>query len=161
MATLLSRHPEPGTGRRRSLLWSMTSVLFCLGVGAWFVLRRRSPALPAFVQEAGPGPEATTAPSPQVTAPETPAEPAAEPPAEPAAEPVPVGDADAQAEELARVSGLGRRSAEALVAAGIRSLAELAAADDEALGAALDAAGLPHATTMSSWPGQARRLQDG
>lgn len=117
-------------------------MLVCLAVGAWTALQRRG----------------TTAPAP----PDVPHAPTVPAPAAPAVPgPTADGDTDPRVEELARVSGLGRRSAEALVAAGVTSLGELADSDDTALAAALDAAGLPHATTMSSWPGQAGRLEAG
>lgn len=60
--------------------------------------------------------------------------------------------------ELSRVSGLGRRSAEALVAGGVTTLAELAGRSDEELAAVLDAAGVQRSTTLATWPSQARRL---
>lgn len=56
------------------------------------------------------------------------------------------------------MSGIGHRSAEALVAAGIDSLDRLAATDDAGLVAALEVAGLGRSTTLSSWASQARRL---
>lgn len=63
--------------------------------------------------------------------------------------------------ELSRVSGLGRRSAEALVAGGVRTLADLAARTDDELAAVLDAAGVRRSTTLATWPSQARRLLGG
>lgn len=63
--------------------------------------------------------------------------------------------------ELSRVSGLGRRSAEALVAGGVRTLADLAARTDDELAAVLDAAGVRRSTTLATWPSQARRLVAG
>jgi len=137
-------------------------LLVCLAVGAWTALQRRGTTAPAPPDV----PHAPTVPAPAAPA-AAPASPAAAPaspeaPAGPAAPgPTADGGTDARVEELARVSGLGRRSAEALVVAGITSLGELADSDDTALAGALDAAGLPHATTMSSWPGQARRLGSG
>ena len=71
------------------------------------------------------------------------------------------GGADgAGLEALVRVSGLGRRSAEALVVAGIVSLRALAASEVPALGEALDAAGVKRSATLATWPQQARRLLD-
>ncbi len=64
-------------------------------------------------------------------------------------------------DELVRVSGLGRRSAEALVVAGIASLADLAGADDATIGGALDAAGVRRSATLSTWANQARHLLGG
>ena len=83
-------------------------------------------------------------------------EPDAQPVVEPDAQPVPA----AGPEQLVRVSGLGRRSAEALVQAGITSLEALAVSDGAALGEALDAAGVKRSATLATWPQQARRLLD-
>jgi predicted flap endonuclease-1-like 5' DNA nuclease len=92
-------------------------------------------------------------------------EPVLEPVPEPVAEPVvapvpapPAGRAGGGLSQLVRVSGLGRRSAEALVVAGIASLEALAASDPAALAAALDAAGVKRSATLATWPQQAAKL---
>lgn len=180
-----------GPPRRRARIASAVVALVCVVAGAWFALRRRRPAMPAWVEQGEPGPPRPAQPSPTVEPspaprprPEPPASPssagvtASEPtldqtpepertpePAPPAASAggvLPPTRAERQpgpgVTELTRVSGLGRRSAEALVVAGITSLADLAASDDERLGTAMDDAGVRRSTTMSTWPGQARRL---
>lgn len=211
------RAPEPdetpaargprATARVLSALLSAMAV----GVGAWFALRRRRPALPAFADEARPAspvrsvPRSTTAPAPAATsrapgsqAGITPAATAPGPtprdpvPAEapvgedsrhagrtsrpapdpvPAEEPVPAtshrrsGSSAAsvpqQGEALLAVSGIGRRSAAALAAAGIADLGALADADTDTLARALEGAGLRRSPTLASWPTQARRLVEG
>lgn len=154
-------------------------------VGAAFALRRRQPALPALpaaVEQRRP-PSAAGRRGAPVPAPprlehgpgrgavfEPAVEPVFEPVFEPTVEPVsePVSEPDVPPvarpvmgvgrEQLVRVSGLGRRSAEALVLAGIASLEALAASDGQALGDALDAAGVQRSATLATWPRQARRL---
>jgi predicted flap endonuclease-1-like 5' DNA nuclease len=74
----------------------------------------------------------------------------------PSAAPVPQ-----QGEALLAVSGIGRRSAAALAAAGIGDLRALADADTDTLARALEGAGLRRSPTLASWPTQARRLVDG
>lgn len=153
---------------RRGPVGGLVLVLAVLA-GVVFLLRGRRPALPAptptpSVSQA-PAPAPATAPVPAATTdaavtPGAPApSPSPEPNPEPHPDPAPPARPDgAGLDELVRVSGLGRRSAEALVVAGIASLADLAEADDATLGAALDAAGVRRSATISSWPNQARRL---
>lgn len=188
-----------GPPRRRARIASALVALVLLVAAAWFALRRRRPAMPAWVEQGEPGPPRPAHPSPAVEpspaprprpdapssppvpdvtspepepAPEPESESTPEPTPEPAPEPAPQPTTGAGAlsptrgerqpgpgvAELTKVSGLGRRSAEALVVAGITSLADLAASDDERLGAAMDDAGVRRSTTLSTWPGQARRL---
>lgn len=138
---------------------------------------------PAPRHRAAPSPAAGPAVEPVAAVPtaqpvvEPVAEPTAEPVTEPVAEPLSAPTAEPAAvpavttpspsgrgaglAQLVRVSGLGRRSAEALVVAGIASLEDLAAADPTALAAALDAAGVKRSATVTSWPQQAARLLDG
>jgi predicted flap endonuclease-1-like 5' DNA nuclease len=214
------RAPEPDetpaargprtTARVLSALLSAAAV----GIGAWFALRRRRPAMPAFADEARPASPVRSAPR-TTTAPETgtpgastaaastpgastpgASSPAATPrdpvPAEapvgedsrhagrtsrpapdpvPAEEPVPAtsrrrsvpsaAPVPQQGEALLAVSGIGRRSAAALAAAGISDLRALADADTDTLARALEGAGLRRSPTLASWPTQARRLVDG
>jgi predicted flap endonuclease-1-like 5' DNA nuclease len=214
------RAPEPDetpaargprtTARVLSALLSAAAV----GIGAWFALRRRRPAMPAFADEARPASPVRSAPR-TTTAPETgtpgastaaastsgastpgASSPAATPrdpvPAEapvgedsrhagrtsrpapdpvPAEEPVPAtsrrrsvpsaAPVPQQGEALLAVSGIGRRSAAALAAAGIGDLRALADADTDTLARALEGAGLRRSPTLASWPTQARRLVDG
>ncbi|MGJ7441595.1 hypothetical protein [Aquipuribacter sp. MA13-6] len=177
---------EPAPARRRVRLLPVLMAVLAVLTGAWFALRRRAPALPAFPAEARPGPGTTArppTPAPASGRVDVAAAPPVEPapvepaPVEPApvepvpAEPVPAGSptavaepvqpsaaASAASEELQRVSGIGRRSAEALVAAGIDGLDRLAATDDATLVVALEAAGLRRSPTLSAWASQARRL---
>ncbi|WP_380168057.1 hypothetical protein [Jannaschia sp. R86511] len=184
MAPSTPQAPEPAPGRRRGALASLLAAVLVVGVGLWFTLRRRDPALPAFVDEARPstGTGTTSRPvpaqSPDAAVPEaaeasagTPvpaaapsvAPAAAEPEPslaapEPTAVPEPPDASVRTGEDLLRVQGIGRRSADALVAAGIDSLAVLATSDDAAVLAALEAAGLRRSPTLSSWAAQARRL---
>jgi predicted flap endonuclease-1-like 5' DNA nuclease len=64
-------------------------------------------------------------------------------------------------DELERVEGIGPKMAGALRQAGIRSYAQLAAADETALRAALESAGLKFAPSLTTWSRQARLLADG
>jgi|GEM_PF-5270520 len=127
----------------------MLLTVMAVGVGAWFALRRRAPALPAFVEETRPATPVPSASGPTTVTPV--------PEADPVSPTAPDGAGQA-AEELRRVSGIGRRSAEALVVSGVDSLDRLAGTDDASLVAALDAAGLQRSATLSSWASQARRL---
>ena len=72
----------------------------------------------------------------------------------PAAAPVPDDD-------LQRIEGIGPRMSGALVAAGIRTYTQLAAADEVAIRAAIEAAGLRFAPSLTTWARQARLLADG
>ena len=147
--------------RRRGALLSLLVTVLALGAGAWFVLRTRATALPAYVSESKPGPGTTARPAP----PGPSADPLPSADQVPSADPVPSDapgvDASPAAEELMRVSGIGRRSADALVVAGVGSLEELATCDDARLVAALEAAGVRRSPTLSSWAPQARRLAAG
>jgi len=169
------RSEQPDLVPRRRARWlGWIVVTLSVLVGAAFALRRRRPALPAFVPQAPPPSAAGRHAAPVPVAPRldpgprTPAvvEPVAQPDApplaqsvaQPLAQPVAQPVAGAGREQLTRVSGLGRRSAEALVLAGIASLEALAASDAPALRAALDAAGVKRSATLATWPQQAQRL---
>jgi len=80
-------------------------------------------------------------------------------PAEEAA--VPASEEGERDDELERVEGIGPRMAGALRKAGIRSYARLADADETALRAALESAGLKFAPSLATWSRQARLLADG
>ena len=171
-----SEQPDPAPRRRVSWLGWLALTLSVL-IGAAFALRRRHPALPALPASTEP-PRPTSATGRHAApAAGSEASPSTEPPATPQSVPtVPTeptapagpsetgeidGGADgAGLEALVRVSGLGRRSAEALVVAGIVSLRALAASEVPALGEALDAAGVKRSATLATWPQQARRLLD-
>lgn len=185
------RAPEPDetaargprtTARVLSALLSAAAV----GIGAWFALRRRRPALPAFADEARPAsplrpaprttaapptspppaparqPEATPEPSatpePEATPEPGSSDDAAPPPGPAAPDPVATGP---RGEALLAVSGIGRRTAAALAAAGITDLRALADTDTDTLAAALEAVGLRRSPTLATWPAQARRLLEG
>lgn len=181
--------PTPRS-RRCGRLLPVLLTLLGLVVGAVVALRRRRPAMPAWIEQERPQPSpapraAPTPVQPATQAPDPTPTPEPEPSAvpAPAPDPAPLEVASPQATptpqpvpqptpappgggarpgravaELTRVSGLGRRSAEALVVAGITSLDDLADADDARLGAAMDAAGVRRSATMSTWASQARRL---
>ncbi|MDR7321017.1 MULTISPECIES: helix-hairpin-helix domain-containing protein [Catenuloplanes] len=72
--------------------------------------------------------------------------------------PTPVARTD---DELERIEGIGSAMATALRAAGIRTFAQLAAADDATKRAAIKAAGLSFAPSLTTWSRQARLLADG
>lgn len=174
-------------GRRRGRVLSLIVTALAVGVGAWFALRRRAPALPTSAQEAAPAggvrpgtatdgasdTSASDTSGSDTSGSDTSASDASG--SDPAAADASATDAvahtadadtpgaeasetDRASEELQRVSGVGRRSADALVAAGIDSLDRLADSDDATLVAALEAADVPRAVTLSSWASQARRL---
>jgi len=65
------------------------------------------------------------------------------------------------AEDLERVEGVGPKMADALLQAGIRTYAQLAAADEAALRQAIEAAGLKFAPSLVTWSKQAQLLADG
>lgn len=167
MASTDTLAAEPAPRRRRARLLSLLVTVLVTATavvtGAWFALRRRDPALPTYPAEAGPGPGTTARPTPAAppAVPPEPVEP--EVPEVPVTEPVVPGSTAAStgSQDLQRVSGVGRRSAEALVAAGIDTLDRLAGSDDATLVAALEAAGLRRSPTLSSWASQARRLTQG
>ena len=84
--------------------------------------------------------------------------------ADPAGEPAPGADqADepAPADDLARIEGIGPKIAAALVDAGIRTYGQLADADQDAVRAAINAAGITFAPSNTTWSQQARLLADG
>jgi predicted flap endonuclease-1-like 5' DNA nuclease len=88
---------------------------------------------------------------------------------EPEPEPEPVAVVPAQAvaaqdgpvDNLKRIEGIGPKMSAALVAAGIRTYAQLADADVDALRNAIEAAGLRFAPSIVTWSRQARHLADG
>jgi predicted flap endonuclease-1-like 5' DNA nuclease len=61
-------------------------------------------------------------------------------------------------DKLTRIGGIGPKIALALNAAGITTFAELAAADESLLRAAITGAGLRLAPSLSTWPKQAQAL---
>jgi predicted flap endonuclease-1-like 5' DNA nuclease len=65
------------------------------------------------------------------------------------------------AEDLERIEGIGPQMARALADAGIRTYAQLAAADEATLRRAIDARGLRFAPSMGTWARQAQLLADG
>jgi predicted flap endonuclease-1-like 5' DNA nuclease len=75
---------------------------------------------------------------------------------EPAAAAEPVTD-----DELERIEGIGTKMADALRATGIRTFAQLAASSDDIKRAAINAAGLTFAPSLTTWSRQARLLADG
>ncbi|MGI5246092.1 helix-hairpin-helix domain-containing protein [Dactylosporangium sp. CA-139066] len=111
-------------------------------------------------------------PEPEPVAEETAAvepepEPVAEEPEPVAEEPEPVkvpaqavAD-DGPVDDLKRIEGIGPKMSGALVAAGIRTYAQLADADVDTLRAAIEAAGLRFAPSIVTWARQARHLADG
>ncbi|GLW27551.1 hypothetical protein Areg01_04920 [Actinoplanes regularis] len=64
-------------------------------------------------------------------------------------------------EELERIEGIGPKMADALRAAGIRTFAQLADADDDTKRRAVNAAGMTFAPSLVTWSRQARLLADG
>jgi predicted flap endonuclease-1-like 5' DNA nuclease len=64
-------------------------------------------------------------------------------------------------DDFARIEGIGPKIAAALVAAGFRTYAQLADADDEALTKAIKDAGISFAPSLVTWAEQARLLADG
>ncbi|MER7004499.1 helix-hairpin-helix domain-containing protein [Dactylosporangium sp. NPDC000555] len=79
----------------------------------------------------------------------------------PAAEAVAPAAEAGRVEDLKRIEGIGPKMSAALVAAGIRTYAQLADADVETLRAAISAAGLRFAPSLVTWARQARHLADG
>ena len=153
------RSEQPDLVPRRRARWlGWIVVTLSVVVGAAFAMRRRRPALPAFVPQAPPPSAAGRHAAPVPVAPRLDPGPRTPAVVEPVAQPVAQPVAGAGREQLIRVSGLGRRSAEALVLAGIASLEALAASDAPALRAALDAAGVKRSATLATWPQQAQRL---
>ncbi|WP_121161558.1 helix-hairpin-helix domain-containing protein [Micromonospora pisi] len=64
-------------------------------------------------------------------------------------------------DDLERIEGIGPKMAAALRAAGITSFQRLAATDDGARRAAIEAAGLSFAPSLVTWGRQAQLLADG
>jgi predicted flap endonuclease-1-like 5' DNA nuclease len=128
-------------------------------------------------------PVAVAAVEPVAAAVEPAAEPAsvAEAAPEPAPEPVLVAAADSPVDgpaaagtsatattaepepddDLKRIEGIGPKMAAALNRAGIRTFRQLSEADEPALRAAIEAAGLRFAPSLVTWARQARLLADG
>ncbi len=157
-------------------------VAFLLGVlVSWLWWGRRRPvttvagaAQPAVVEQPvendaalvpgfdEPEPEAEPEPQPEPE-PEPQPQPGPEPEPEPEVEPV-VAVVPAQAgppDDLQRIEGIGPKMSGALVAAGIRTYAQLAGSDEATLRAAIEAAGLNFAPSLVTWARQARLLADG
>ena len=65
------------------------------------------------------------------------------------------------ADDLTVIEGVGPKYAEALVAAGITSYADMAKADEATFQKAADAAEMNHAASMATWSKQAQYLVDG
>jgi len=70
-------------------------------------------------------------------------------------------DQPGPANDLARIEGIGPKVAAALVDAGIRTYRQLADADQHAVRAAINAAGITFAPSMATWSQQAQLLADG
>jgi predicted flap endonuclease-1-like 5' DNA nuclease len=70
-------------------------------------------------------------------------------------------DARASTDDFRRIQGIGPKVANALAAAGIRSLQHLADTDEATLREAMRQAGVRSASTLSTWPQQARALANG
>jgi len=70
-------------------------------------------------------------------------------------------DARGSTDDFRRIQGIGPKVANALAAAGIRSLQQLADTDEATLREAMRQAGVRSASTLSTWPQQARALANG
>lgn len=68
---------------------------------------------------------------------------------------------DQAADDLERIEGIGPQLANALYQAGIHTYAQLAAADETTLRAAIEARGLRFAPSLGTWARQAQLLVDG
>lgn len=120
-----------------------------------------------------PSPEPEIEPEPEPsTEPEPEPSPKQESEPEPDLEPVPVAEkasavvipvqaADEPVDDLERIEGIGPKMSGALVHAGIRTYAQLAAADATALREAIEARGLRFAPSLVTWGQQAQLLADG
>ena len=73
----------------------------------------------------------------------------------------PLGPIPVAEDDLERIEGIGPRMATALRQAGISTYQELAGSDQRRLRAAIEAAGLRFAPSLTTWPRQARLLADG
>ncbi|MFG1604564.1 helix-hairpin-helix domain-containing protein [Actinoplanes sp. NPDC049265] len=81
---------------------------------------------------------------------------------EPEAAPAPaIVPAQRDGDDLKRLEGIGPKMAAALNAAGIGTYAQLAAADDDVIRAAVAAAKMRRPSTAGTWPRQAQLLADG
>jgi len=108
-------------------------------------------------RKASPAPAATKSA-------EKPSEPKKEekPTPKPAAEkPAPAKDELAKPDDLKRIYGIGPKMAEALVEAGYGTFANIAAATEDDLVAAIEAAGMRLAPTVGTWPEQAKMAAAG
>ncbi|WP_189081487.1 helix-hairpin-helix domain-containing protein [Mangrovihabitans endophyticus] len=99
--------------------------------------------------------EAPVAEPATVEAPVTEAPVTETPVAEPATGPV---AAEAEPDDLTRITGIGPKMAMALAAAGITTYDQLAGSDEATLRAAVSAAGMRLAPSISAWPERARSL---
>jgi predicted flap endonuclease-1-like 5' DNA nuclease len=75
--------------------------------------------------------------------------------------PVAAEPEDETEDDLQRIEGIGPRMAGALHEAGIRSFRQLAEIDETTLRAAIEAAGLSFAPSLTTWSRQARLLAGG
>ena len=116
-----------------------------------------APALPTSA-EAALAPPAAEAPPPALVeaepAPEPEPEPAMPAPAEAKPEPAPEPE-PAAPDDLTKIEGIGPKMNAALNAAGITTFARLAQASEEELRAAIEAAGMRFAPSVSTWAEQA------
>ena len=78
-----------------------------------------------------------------------------------AAEAEVTGAASTEADDLTRIEGIGPKYAEALIAAGISSYADVAKASEEEFQKAAAAADMKNANSMATWAKQAQLLVDG
>ncbi len=136
--------------------WWLPVLLFVLGAGLAFApsLSRRQPDED---EEAVPSESSvrtylvTAPPAPQLLA--ATAADAAD------AEPLPFAEATVSAasgsDDLTKINGIGRKSADALKAAGIDSFQKLASANDESLRAAITSAGVRLVGDVDTWAQQA------
>ena len=72
--------------------------------------------------------------------------------------PVDAATAENAADDLTRIDGIGPKAAAALVAAGIRTFDDLAAADGDTVATALRASGVRLTSSVHAWPLAAHRL---
>ncbi|MBV1854231.1 helix-hairpin-helix domain-containing protein [Catellatospora tritici] len=74
---------------------------------------------------------------------------------------VAVATEDTPADDIERIEGIGPKMKAALNAAGIRTYAQLATADETALRTAIENAGMNFAPSIVTWAAQAQLLADG
>jgi predicted flap endonuclease-1-like 5' DNA nuclease len=79
----------------------------------------------------------------------------------PAEEPAPEPEPQPEPDDLQRIEGIGPKMEGALRGAGIRTYRQLAETDVERLRAAIEAAGLRFAPSLTTWARQAKLLADG